>query len=609
MFNRSETFKYDALDRLTEFTNSLGNQETQTYDDRGRILQNSIGVYNYANTSKPYQNTSVAITTDALAYYTGRQTLEVTYNSFKSPVEIQEAGIDRINFNYNDSNSRSAMFYGGLQENKFSRNFAKYYSADGSMEIKHNLANGAVDIITYIGGDAYTAPLILKSNGTSQNYLYLLRDYQGSIVAIADQSGTVVEKRLFDAWGNIVSVQDGVGKSLLGLTVLDRGYTGHEHLQSIGIIHMNGRLYDPKLQRFMQPDNYVQDPFNTQNYNRYSYCWNNPLRYTDPSGEWINIVIGAVIGGAVNWASHGFQFNAKGLGYFGVGAAAGALTSMGAGGVSSALANGSFSAGAFGTATASAASSGFFNSAVIGFSGGFAGGFTLGLGNSLLDGKNIGESFKYGIRDGAIGGIVGGIVGGLTGGIDAASNGRNFWSGKRWIEVNTGVGKLFGTSSAINFSDAKWDVEESMNLKTFTQGDDMTCTYRCKLSIDDYFSVTGQEANNSKWLNYANINNGVASNRIEGLYSISGYSTNSYSSEMTANKGLPWIAGEMRNNRVVQLGWYPDSSVPMGHASLVTKIQYLEDFSRYRLYLMDPAGHSTRATFNNIYQIFSIWRP
>lgn len=47
----------------------------------------------------------------------------------------------------------------------------------------------------------------------------------------------------------------------------------------------------------------------------------------------------------------------------------------------------------------------------------------------------------------------------------------------------------------------------------------------------------------------------------------------------------------------------------LGHASLVTKIQYLEDFSRYRLYLMDPAGHSTRATFNNIYQIFSVWRP
>ena len=48
---------------------------------------------------------------------------------------------------------------------------------------------------------------------------------------------------------------------------------------------MNGRLYDPKLHRFLQPDNFVQDPSNTQNYNRYGYCVNNPLKYTDPSGE------------------------------------------------------------------------------------------------------------------------------------------------------------------------------------------------------------------------------------------------------------------------------------------------------------------------------------
>ena len=94
----------------------------------------------------------------------------------------------------------------------------------------------------------------------------------------------MLEKRLFDAWGNVL-VQDGNGNILNGLTILDRGYTGHEHLQSVGLINMNGRLYDPKLHRFLQPDNYVQDPNDTQNYNRYGYVLNNPLKYTDPSGE------------------------------------------------------------------------------------------------------------------------------------------------------------------------------------------------------------------------------------------------------------------------------------------------------------------------------------
>ncbi len=49
-------------------------------------------------------------------------------------------------------------------------------------------------------------------------------------------------------------------------------------------IHMNGRIYDPKLGRFLQADPFVQEPFNTQSLNRYSYVINNPLAYTDPSG-------------------------------------------------------------------------------------------------------------------------------------------------------------------------------------------------------------------------------------------------------------------------------------------------------------------------------------
>ena len=68
--------------------------------------------------------------------------------------------------------------------------------------------------------------------------------------------------------------------------MLDRGFTGHEHLQTVGLINMNARLYDPALHRFLQPDNFVQDPFNTQNFNRYGYVLNNPLLYIDPTGEY-----------------------------------------------------------------------------------------------------------------------------------------------------------------------------------------------------------------------------------------------------------------------------------------------------------------------------------
>jgi RHS repeat-associated protein len=69
-----------------------------------------------------------------------------------------------------------------------------------------------------------------------------------------------------------------------------RGYTGSrllaagKQLDKFGLINMNGRMYDPVVGRFLSVDPFVQPGGGTQGYNRYSYCLNNPLRYTDPSG-------------------------------------------------------------------------------------------------------------------------------------------------------------------------------------------------------------------------------------------------------------------------------------------------------------------------------------
>ncbi|MFB9110376.1 FG-GAP-like repeat-containing protein [Flavobacterium gyeonganense] len=219
---------------------------------------------------------------------TTERKLNITYNAFKSPIQIEETGIEKISFTYNDDNQRSTMYYGGLEDKEL-RPLRKHYAADGSMEVKQNITTGAIEFVTYIGGDGYTAPIAVKSDGINPaNYLYLHRDYQGTILAITNDAGTVVEKRLFDAWGDLIKVQDGAGNTLNGLTVLDRGYTGHEHLQSVGLINMNARLYDPLLHRFLQVDNYIQDPTNKQNYNQYGYVLNNPLLYTDPSGNFAN---------------------------------------------------------------------------------------------------------------------------------------------------------------------------------------------------------------------------------------------------------------------------------------------------------------------------------
>lgn len=597
LFSRNETFKYDPLDRLTEYTNGLGIQETQVYDDKGRITQNAVGTYEYDGT-KTYQNKAITPTPEALGYYgmregifndsmedrtgwaterypatvfysydavtpahTGKNSLKlantatteqyvysdkwvdinntaateytysawinssspqaeivlvmkdaqgvlsynsavtsvtgswtqvtktflvpanvkklrlrldnnglgniwfddiqirktsdaattaralnVTYNTFKSPVDIEETGVDKISFTYNDGNDRSSMFYGGLQTDKLLRTYRKHYSADGSMEIKQNTVTGALEFVTYIGGDGYTAPVVLKSDGTTQNYLYLHRDYQGTIVAISDQSGAVVEKRLFDAWGNIVKVQDGVGNILAGLAILDRGYTGHEHLQSIGIIHMNGRLYDPRLHRFLQPDNYVQEPYNTQNYNKYGYVLNNPLKYTDQSGEAYELLIAVGIGVAIAITSYTLTalladvpFSVGGLAKAAFVGAASSLVTFGIGSAATNLFTNFFSKAAF-----QAAAHGTFQGSMTAISGGkFWSGFAAGALSSIASsawsggesmnglGKNASAIAGTGMK--GIGGGMGDLgmiaFGTVSGGAGAALTGGNVWQG------------------------------------------------------------------------------------------------------------------------------------------------------------------------------------
>lgn len=297
LFTLNESFTYDSQNRLLSF-NENGVQNSHTYDARGRIVSNSkLGNYVYSTTS--YQQTELSLNPSGQAYFSNYQKQKITYNSFKNPVEITEDGKDKVSFEYHAFMGRSNMFYGGLETNKTLRKNRKHYSHDGSMEVAYERTTGKVTFVTYLMGDAYSSPVIWHSEQAGStilnNYFYLHRDYLGSILAITDKEGVIKEKRHFDAWGKIVKLQDGAGNNLTAFKILDRGYTGHEHLLGVGIIHMNGRLYDPVLHRFLSPDNFVQDPFNTQNYNRYAYVLNNPLMYTDPSGELVEPLTGFLV--------------------------------------------------------------------------------------------------------------------------------------------------------------------------------------------------------------------------------------------------------------------------------------------------------------------------
>jgi RHS repeat-associated protein len=74
------------------------------------------------------------------------------------------------------------------------------------------------------------------------------------------------------------------GTASFNLPLGRRQFTGQEQIPNVGLVNMNGRLYDPSLGRFLSPDPNVQSAADLQSFNRYSYVRNNPLRYADPTG-------------------------------------------------------------------------------------------------------------------------------------------------------------------------------------------------------------------------------------------------------------------------------------------------------------------------------------
>jgi len=162
----------------------------------------------------------------------------------------------------------------------------RWYPSGGYIK---ETAGGATKEYTFIGGDAYSAPVVAITQGGTTTYYNLLRDHLGSITHVVNASNnTLLYEYSYDAWGrmrNVSSWTSYAPGSEPSLFIAGRGFTGHEHLPWFNLINMNGRVYDPLVGQFLSPDNYVQAPYFTQGLNRYVYCLNNPLKYTDPSGE------------------------------------------------------------------------------------------------------------------------------------------------------------------------------------------------------------------------------------------------------------------------------------------------------------------------------------
>jgi RHS repeat-associated protein len=290
--NIQENFTYDYINRLQNY-----GSYTAGYDAKGNITgKTDIGAsFQYTNTAKPYAVSSVdlgATPTDYDAIPLRNQS--VAYTSFERPASISENGMDAA-FTYNANGDRVKMSVMNGSANVLTRYYlGGQYEIDGGTTATYNEK-------LYLGGDYYSAPAVYVKSGGSWYMMYILRDYLGNITHLANANGAVVQELSYDAWGRLrnPATQQTYTPGNEPNLYLGRGYTGHEHLPWFGLVNMNARLYDPALGRFLSPDPYVQNPFGSQNFNRYSYAMNNPLIYGDPNGEiawFIPVIIGAIVG-------------------------------------------------------------------------------------------------------------------------------------------------------------------------------------------------------------------------------------------------------------------------------------------------------------------------
>lgn len=399
-----EDFLYDNLNRLTHFGGKV-----ISYDNKGNIETHSeIGSFGYS-TVKPYAVEFV----DTYGKHIPLREQQITYNAQMRPVTIRENDyLSTLSYDANGNRVKMHLKKGDADE------LIRYYIG-GQYEIDKKV--GEIEERLYLDGDAYSAAAVYvkKGSGSWQVY-YIGRDYLGSITHLMDSEGNLMEEYSYDPWGRLRNPDNQTlyetDKS--PALFLSRGYTGHEHLPMFGLINMNARLYDPVVGRFLSPDPYVQAPDFSQNFNRYSYALNNPLRYTDPNGEFIHLILGGLSGGVFNlvykFATGQINSWQDGLMAFGIGAAAGVLGAATGGAAFLAAGGGAAGAG--------------------GFIAGAWGGIMGYMSSAPL--QNLGNHFYFGdplmsVKDHAIGLGISGLTGGLGNGVLAKINNKNVWTGDK----------------------------------------------------------------------------------------------------------------------------------------------------------------------------------
>jgi RHS repeat-associated protein len=260
----SESFNYDSLHRVIS-----GGGVTMTYDDAGNIASRNGISYDYHTGSNRLRNGGAYTFDDAGNLKTGAGGLIAAWTAENLPLSITKGAhtvswlydVDRKRYKEVSTATGTTTYFAGME---------RVEAPDGTIRYKH--------MISTPEGVVGMAEWIVANGATTSDRRYWLRDHLGSTVGTFNAVGVRQETFGYSVWG------ERTAPVTVNPSYTQRGFTGHEMLDEIGLVHMNGRIYDPAIGRFLSPDPIIEAPYNGQSWNRYSYVFNNPLSGTDPTG-------------------------------------------------------------------------------------------------------------------------------------------------------------------------------------------------------------------------------------------------------------------------------------------------------------------------------------
>ena len=285
--NLEEHFEYDHLNRLKVIKRGIMITGTMEYDPYGRMTKkvsdNTIifSDARYDINTKPHAIDEASCGFGVIP----EEEQNITYTCFDKVKTITEGGNTLV---YTYGYDRQRIF---MEEHANGVDRTKRYV--GSCEFLTTTTGGSTTTkaLTYLNSPTGIFAVVETDGDGKHTLHYVLKDHLGSWSTITDCNGAVEQELSYDAWGNRRDPDTWRRNwydPALEEPMFDRGYTGHEHMTAFGLINMNGRCYDPVMSSFLSVDAYVQSPENSQSFNRYTYCMNNPLKYVDPSG-WVMV--------------------------------------------------------------------------------------------------------------------------------------------------------------------------------------------------------------------------------------------------------------------------------------------------------------------------------